>query len=129
LTEVLAHDLHHGRLHACVVGLSRELLDHVRAEVRGHDHDRVAEVHGAPLPVRETAVVEHLQQHVEHVRVRLLDFIEQDHRIRTAAHRFRQVPALLVTDVSGRRADEPCHGVLLHELRHVDADHRVFGVE
>jgi hypothetical protein len=49
------------------------------AEVRGHDDERVAEVDRAALAVGQPAVVEHLQQHVEHVRVRLLDLVEQDH--------------------------------------------------
>ena len=41
--------------------------------------------------VGEAAVVEHLQQHVENVRVRLLDLVEQDHeygRRRTASVRW-----------------------------------------
>ena len=48
---------------------------------------RVLEVDRAALPVGHAAVVEHLQQHVEHVRMRLLDLVEQDHRVGLAAHR------------------------------------------
>ena len=127
--EVLLHDLHHRALHARVVLLARELLDDLRAEVRGHDDDGVAEVDRAALAVGQAAVVEHLQQHVEHVRVRLLDLIEQDHRVRPAAHRLGEIAALLVADVARRRADQARHRVLLHELGHVDADHGLFGVE
>ena len=50
-------------------------------------------------------------------------------RVRPAAHGLGELAALLVADVAGRRADEPRHGVLLHVLRHVDADHRVLRVE
>ena len=128
-TEVLAHDLHHFGLHLRVVRLAGQLLDALRAEVRRHDDHGVAEVHRPALAVREAAVVEHLQQHVEHVRVRLLDLVEQDHGVRPAAHRFGEVAALLVTDVARRRADHPRHGVLLHELGHVDAHHGLLGVE
>ena len=39
----------------------------------------------AALAVGEPPVVEHLQQHVEHVRVRLLDLVEQDHASRAGA--------------------------------------------
>ena len=91
--------------------------------------DGVAEVHGAALPVGQAAVVEHLQQDVEDVRVRLLDLVEQDHGVRPAAHGLGQVAALLVADVARRRADQPRDRVLLHELGHVDADQRVLGVE
>jgi len=43
----------------------------LRADVGGHDDHRVPEVDGAALGVGDPAVVEHLQQGVEHVRVRL----------------------------------------------------------
>ena len=127
--EVLLHDLHHGGLHLVVVRLARELLDDVRAQIRGHDDHGVAEIDRAALAVGQATVVEDLQQHVEHVRVRLLDLIEQQHRIRPATHGFRQVAAFLVADVARRRADETRDRVLLHELGHVDADHRLFGIE
>src|SRR5213082_1900027 len=123
--EALLHDLHHRALHLRVVLLARVLLNDLRAEVGRHDDHGVAEVDRAPLAVGETPIVEHLQQHVEHVRMRLLNLIQQDDRIGPPAHRFGEVAALLVADVAGRRADQARHGVLLHELRHVDADQRV----
>ncbi len=51
------------------------------------------------------------------------------HGVRAAAHGLGQLAALVVADVAGRRADEAADGVLLHVLRHVDADHRVLRVE
>src|SRR5439155_7028760 len=127
--EALLHDLHYRALHLRVVLLARVLLNDLRAEVGRHDDHGVAEVDRAPLAVGETPIVEHLQQHVEHVRMRLLNLIQQDDRIGPPAHRFGEVAALLVADVAGRRADQARDGVLLHELRHVDADQRVLGVE
>ena len=100
-----------------------------RAEVRGQHDQRVAEVDRAALAVGQPAVVEHLEQHVEHVRVRLLDLVEQDHLVGPPAHRLGQAAALLVADVAGRRADQPGDRVLLHVLGHVDADHRLLVVE
>ena len=98
-------------------------------DVRGHDHDRVAEVDRAPLGVGQPAVLQDLQQDVEDVRVRLLDLVEQQHAVRLAAHGLGELAALVVADVAGRRADEPRHGVLLHVLGHVDAHHRVLVAE
>src|SRR5204862_435616 len=46
-----------------------------------------------------------------------------------AAHGLGQLAAIVVADVTRRRADEPGHGVLLHVLRHVDLDHRVLVAE
>src|SRR5215210_293568 len=100
-----------------------------RAHVRGHDHDRVAEVHRAPLGAREASVLEDLEQDVEHVRVRLLDLVEQEHAVRLAPHGLGELAALVVSDVAGRGADQPRHGMLLHVLGHVDADHRLFVAE
>ena len=61
--------------------------------------------------------------------MRLLDFVEQNHRIRPTTHGLAQLPAFLITDVARRRADEPRHGVFLHVFAHIDANHRVFVVE
>src|SRR5579885_650743 len=127
--EALLHDLHHGALHARVILLAGVLLDHLRAEVGSHDDDRVAEVHGTALAVRQPPIIQHLQQHVEDVRMRLLHFIEENHRIRAAPYRLGEISALLVAHIARRRPDEARHGVLLHELRHVDAHQRILGVE
>ena len=69
-----------------------------------------------------------LEHHVEHVRVRLLNLVEQHQRVRPPAHRLRELAALVVAHVAGRRADQLGHGVALHELGHVQADHRLAAV-
>src|ERR1039458_706855 len=61
--------------------------------------------------------------------MRLLDFVEEEDGIGPAAHLFGELAALIVTDVSGRRADHAGDGVLLHVLAHVDADHGFVVVE
>ena len=67
-------------------------------------------------------MVHHLQQHVEDVRVRLLDLVEQQYRVRLLGDRLGEQPALLEADVSRRCADEARHRVPLHVLGHVEAD-------
>ncbi len=105
------------------------LGDRGRADVRRHDHDRVAEVDLAALGVRQLPVLEDLEEDVEDVRVGLLDLVEEDDRVRLAAHGLGELAALVVADVAGGRADEPGHGVLLHVLRHVHLDHGVLVAE
>ena len=61
--------------------------------------------------------------------VGLLDFIEQDDAVRAAADGFAKLAALFIADVTGRRADKPRDGVLLHVFAHVNADHGVFVIE
>src|SRR4029450_4856003 len=43
------------------------LADEARPEVRRHDQDGVLEIHHVPHRVRQTSVVQHLEEHVEHV--------------------------------------------------------------
>ncbi len=126
------HHAHHRRLHLRVglrTVVGAHVLDLVRAQVRGHHDDGVAEVHGAALAVGQAAIVQHLQQDVEHIRMRLLHFVQQDQRVRTATHGLGQVATFLVADIARRRADQARDAVLLHELAHIDADHRVGTVE
>ncbi len=99
------------------------------ADVGRHDDQDVFEVDDAALRVGQAAVFEHLQQQVEDVRMRLFDFVEQHDRVRTAPHGFGQLTALFVADVSRRCADQSRDRVLLHVLRHVDADHRLGVIE
>src|SRR3954463_9696051 len=61
-----------------------------RAYVRRHNNHGVAEVHRPAFTIGEATVVHDLQQDVEYVWMRLLDFVEQDDRVRTAPHRFRE---------------------------------------
>ena len=55
------------------------LVQRLGARIRRHDDDDVAEVRLAPVVVGQRAVVHDLQQHVEDIRMRLLDFVEQQH--------------------------------------------------
>ena len=62
-----------------------EIGEVVAAEVRGHHDDGVAEVDRAALAVGQPPVVEHLEEHVEDVGMRLLDLVEEDRPGRAAA--------------------------------------------
>src|SRR5690349_16440006 len=75
------------------------------------------------------AVFEYLQEDVVHIRMRLFDFIEQNYRVWIAFNAFRQLSAFLVADIAWRRADKLRNGVLLHKLRHIEADKGFFTSE
>ena len=121
------HDLPPGAFRH--VSLALALRDELAPEVRRHDHHRVLEVHGAALSVGQAPVVEQLEQDVQHVRMRFLDFIEEDDGVRTAAYGLRQLTGLLVAHIAGRRAEHARDRVLLLVLGHVDPDHRLLVVE
>ena len=61
-----------------------------------HDDDAVLEVHETALRVGDSAVVQHLKQQVEDLRVRLLHLVEQDNRVRSPSYRLCQLAAFLV---------------------------------
>ncbi len=105
------------------------LLDQVGADVGGHHDDGVAEVHLAAFGVAQVSFLHNLQKHVVNFGMRLLDFIEHDDRIRSAAQGFGQLSRVFVADVSGRRAHQAGGGVALHELGHVQLDGRVLAPE
>ena len=67
-------------------------------------------------------LVEHLQQNVEYVWVRLLDFVQQDHRVGLPPNGLGKRTGIFVANVTRRRTDEPRYGKLLHILAHVHAD-------
>ena len=52
------------------------------------------------LGVGEAAVLQDLEHHVEHVWVRLLNLIEKHHGVRPPAHRLRQLPTLVVANIT-----------------------------
>jgi len=70
-----------------------------------------------------------LEQHVEGLRVRLLDLVEHDDAVRAAAQRLGELPGVLVTDVAGWRAGQAGDRMPLHELAHVELDEGVLAAE
>ena len=138
-TENVLHRLHDRVLHGLVGSVVHALLrakaqgpavaDGVGAGVGGHDDDGVAEGHDAPGGVGESAVLEDLQEDVEHIRVGLFHLVQQEDAVGLAADGLGQLAALLMAHIAGGRADQAGHGVLLHVLGHVHAHQGVFVAE
>ena len=105
------------------------LFEEARAQVRGHDDDGVLEIHLVAQAVGQLAVFKHLQQDVVNIRMRLLDFVEQDDRIGVALHALGKLAALFVAHISGRRTDQLRNRMLLHVLGHVEANQALFAAE
>ena len=95
----------------------------LRAQVGGQNDDGILEVYRSALRIRDPAVIQNLQQDVEHIGMCLFHLIKQNNRIRLSADSLGQLTALLVTDIAGCRADQTRNAVLLHVLGHIDPDH------
>ena len=102
------------------------LTDEVGAEVARHDDDRILEVHQTALIIRQTTVIEDLQEDVEDVGVSLLDLVEEDDGVGLAADRFGELTTFVIAYISWRRTDETGGGELLLILAHIDTgEHRL----
>ena len=99
------------------------------AGVGGHDDDGVLEVHLPAVGVGDLTVVQDLEKDVQHIRVGLLDLVEQDHGVGLAADLLRQLARLVIPHIARGRAHQAGDGVLLHKLRHIQPDQGVRRVE
>src|SRR5246127_3395361 len=81
--------VHHHFFHALEAGFigagleadGSALLQMARAQVGSHDDDGVAKIHGVAETVRQLAVFKDLQKYIEDIRVRLLDFVQENDRV------------------------------------------------
>ena len=105
------------------------LCDLTGTHVGRHDDHRIAEVDRLALAIGQAALLQHLQQDVEDIGVRLLNLVEQHDRVRMTAHGLGELTALVVTDVARGTTDELGDLELATELRHVEADERVLAAK
>src|SRR6266566_5020884 len=99
------------------------------ANIRGHDYNGIPKVYGASLGISQFAVLKNLEQHVEDVRMSLLDFVEQDDAVGLAAYRLGELTTLFIANISGRGTNQACRRMALHEFRHVNFDESFFTTE
>ena len=78
-----------------------------RARIGRHDQHDIAEIDLLAVVIGQLAVIHHLQQDVEQVRMRLFDFVEQQHAMRMLVDAVGEQPALVEADIARRRADQP----------------------
>ena len=101
------------------------------AGIRRHDEDDVAEIHLLAVVVGQLAVVHHLQEDVEQVRMRLLDLVEQQHamrmlvdRRRSAARPGRSRHSRAARRSGARRCAAPCTPTCRSAMSSTPSDQR-----
>mmetsp|Transcript_7605 Transcript_7605/g.19920 ORF Transcript_7605/g.19920 Transcript_7605/m.19920 type:complete len:592 (-) Transcript_7605:365-2140(-) len=80
------------------------------------------EIHLTTRAVAQHAILEHLQQKVEDVGMRLLHLVEEDEAVRVLANHLSEQATLVVPDVAWRRTNQLGNAVPLHVLAHVEAN-------
>ena len=100
--------------------------NNVRPDIGSHDQDAIAEINVTAKAVGQLALLHDLQKHIEDIMMGLLDLVEEHDGVGAPANLFRQLAAFLETNVTRRSSNQPRDVVLLHVLRHVDLDKRIF---
>ena len=108
---------------------TRILRDLAGAHVGRHDNHGVAEVDRLTLAISQATLLQHLQQNVEDVGVRLLDLVEQHDRVRVTANSLGELAALVVAHIARGATDELGDLELTAKLRHIEADERVLAAK
>ena len=98
-------------------------------DVGGHNQDRILEIDSFAGRIRDTSIIQNLQQDVKYIRVRFLNLIEEDNGIRFAPYCLGQLTALVISDISWRRSDQTGNGMFLHVFTHIDTNHVVLIVK
>ena len=93
------------------------------------NNDGIFKVDPAAVGIGDLAVIQNLQQHVQHVRMGLFDLVEQNDGVGLPADLLRQLARLVIAHIARRGAYDPGNGVLFHKFRHIQTDQRVRGVE
>ena len=109
--------------------ITGKVHNHLRANIARHDDNGVTKVDRPALAISQTAVVQHLEEHIKDVGVGLLDFIKQHHAVGATAHCFGELSAVVVANVAWWRANQPGDGVPLQIFAHINADHGVLVVK
>src|SRR6266516_1114523 len=110
-------------------GFTNILFGHRDTDVRRHDQNRVLEIDGSSLTVGQAAIIKDLEHDVPDVRMGLLNFVEQNDRIRPPPYALGKVSAFFIADISRRRSNQTGHRMFLHVFGHINANHRPFIVE
>ena len=108
--------LHHAFLHLFIIlsgiisGTEPEFFrgkDRLCSRIGGHDQDRILKIHLPALGIGDMSLIQHLQKDVEHIRMRFLDLIKQDHAVGMRPYLIGKLAALLISYIPGRRTDHP----------------------
>lgn len=70
------------------------------SQIRSHDDNGIPKVDDTALSVRETPIVEHLQEERDEFAGSLLNLIDEDNTIRLAANVFRESSTSFVANIT-----------------------------
>ena len=75
------------------------------------------------------AFVKNLQENVHYIGVSLFYLVKENYGIGLSAYLFGELACLIVSYISGRRADDSRNAVLFHKLGHIKPYKRIDRIE
>src|SRR5206468_3322502 len=97
--------------------------------ITGHNHHSILEVYRATLTIGQPSIIHDLQQSVKDLWMGLLNLVQQDYAIRSAAHLLGQLTTFVIANIPWRATEQTSNGMRLHVLRHIQADQAILTTE
>jgi len=96
------------------------------SQIGGHDDNCIPYVNNPALPICESAVIQDLQEEGDEFPGGFLYLINQNDGIWLATDVLRELPALIITDITGRRSNQSRDRMLFRILRSINTDHSIW---
>mmetsp|Transcript_18955 Transcript_18955/g.41043 ORF Transcript_18955/g.41043 Transcript_18955/m.41043 type:complete len:231 (-) Transcript_18955:511-1203(-) len=93
------------------------------SHIGSHDKNDILKVNRPSFSISQDTIFHYLQQHIQHIPVRLLNLIQQYDRMRSSPDRLCQLPSFFISHIPRRRSRQPRRSMLLHIFRHVNPYH------
>lgn len=103
--------------------LATILEQYFSTDITCHDNDGIGEINRTALTIRQPAVVQYLQENVEHTLMSLFDFIEKNDTVGISSNLFRELTAFLVANIARRSTNQARNRVLFHVFAHINTNH------
>ena len=110
-------------------GAFAHVIEERCTKVARHDDDRVAEVDNTALAIGQPTIVGDLEEELVELPRGLLDFVDENDRVRLPTDVLCELATLVVADVARRSTNDTSDRVLLRVLGTVDTNHRLGGIE
>ena len=125
-TEISFESIHQIRLfsilfQACFVA---------KASIGSRNDDRVLEVDCIPLTICQTTVIQNLKEKGNHLWIRLFNLIQENDRVRIAAHALSQgIIVVIIADIACSRTNQLGNSSPVRVFRHIQTDDGLFSTE
>ena len=91
----------------------------MRTEIGSHNDNRVFEIDHSTFVIGKPTVIQNLEKRIEDIRMGFFNLIEEDYGIRSPAHGFGELTALIIAHIPRRRTHQSGNTVALLIFAHI----------